>query len=473
MSDTTRLALPRIVAAQAQKHVTHNDALQILDALVQISVLDRPRDDPPATPAEGDRCIVGTSPTSAFAGRPGALAAFDDGAWRFLTPRAGWIAHVRSDGTLLLHDGTRWRNLEGALRRLDNLDGLGIGSASDPGNAFVARIASALFTAKPAGEGGTGSIRLTLNRDLANGTGSLLWQTGWSGRAEAGLSGDDKWRLKVSADGGSWRDAIVADPASGAVSFPGGIADAGPGGLPAFRNLVVNGDFCIAQRGPGPFTLAAAPVFGFDRWRMSAASTVAATLSRTTNAPGQTAGPAGRYFTSFVVTSGNAASQAVLQTRLEDVARLAGRRVQLSFWYRAPAAAFAVDLQQSFGTGGSAVVTAMAAVALPAASAWTRRTLSVTLPDLSGKMVGDQSFLAIRFSLTGAAPATLDLADVQFEEGVAATALEPRPPALELNLARRIIRRSATSLNTTDLALEMAAPPIVSGTGPYDYAAEI
>jgi hypothetical protein len=42
MSDaTTRLLLPYILAAQAQKHVTHNEALQILDGLVQLSVLDR------------------------------------------------------------------------------------------------------------------------------------------------------------------------------------------------------------------------------------------------------------------------------------------------------------------------------------------------------------------------------------------------------------------------------------------------
>lgn len=41
MSGTTQLNLPYIAAAQAQKHVTHNEALRALDAIIQLSVLDR------------------------------------------------------------------------------------------------------------------------------------------------------------------------------------------------------------------------------------------------------------------------------------------------------------------------------------------------------------------------------------------------------------------------------------------------
>ncbi|WP_371068358.1 DUF2793 domain-containing protein, partial [Salmonella enterica] len=42
-----------ILPAQAQKHVTHNEALRILDIIVQLAVLDRTRSAAPATPAEG------------------------------------------------------------------------------------------------------------------------------------------------------------------------------------------------------------------------------------------------------------------------------------------------------------------------------------------------------------------------------------------------------------------------------------
>ena len=38
MSVTPRLSLPLLAAGQAQKHVTHNDALTRLDALIQLAV---------------------------------------------------------------------------------------------------------------------------------------------------------------------------------------------------------------------------------------------------------------------------------------------------------------------------------------------------------------------------------------------------------------------------------------------------
>ena len=69
MSDTsTHLGLPYLLAAQAQKHVTHNEALRLLDAMVQLSVLDRTRTTPPASPADGDRHLVASGATGLWAG---------------------------------------------------------------------------------------------------------------------------------------------------------------------------------------------------------------------------------------------------------------------------------------------------------------------------------------------------------------------------------------------------------------------
>jgi hypothetical protein len=50
MSETTHLLLPYLAAAQAQKHVTHNEALRLLDGLVQLAVLDRTAPRPPEAP---------------------------------------------------------------------------------------------------------------------------------------------------------------------------------------------------------------------------------------------------------------------------------------------------------------------------------------------------------------------------------------------------------------------------------------
>ena len=85
MSDTsTHLLLPYLLAAQAQKHVTHNEALRLLDGLVQLAVLDRNLLAPPGAPADGDRHIVASGATSLWTGWDGSIAYRVDGAWKRL-----------------------------------------------------------------------------------------------------------------------------------------------------------------------------------------------------------------------------------------------------------------------------------------------------------------------------------------------------------------------------------------------------
>ncbi len=217
MVDTANLALPLLAAAQSQKHVTHNEALFRLDALTQMAVLALGQNAPPTAPAAGDRYGIGTAPTGSFAGQAGLLASFDGQSWRFLTPKAGWIVFNGADGFVYAFDGTKWRKLTDAIAQLQNLTGLGIGTASDGYNTLAAKLNSALFAARGTGEGGSGDLRFTLNKQASGNTASQLYQSNWSGRAETGLSGDDNWHLKVSPDGSVWREALVANAASGAV----------------------------------------------------------------------------------------------------------------------------------------------------------------------------------------------------------------------------------------------------------------
>ena len=109
MSDaTTHLLLPYILAAQAQKHVTHNEALRLLDGLVQLSALDRDLTAPPGSPSDGDRYIVASGATGDWAGWDLNVALFTDGAWLRLPPRTGWRAWVEDEGLLLVYDGSGW-----------------------------------------------------------------------------------------------------------------------------------------------------------------------------------------------------------------------------------------------------------------------------------------------------------------------------------------------------------------------------
>jgi hypothetical protein len=210
MSDTPNLRLPLLAAAQAQKHVTHNEALLALDVLVQCAVLDRDLAAPPSVPADGDRYIVGASPSGAWAGHAGEIAAFVAGAWSFHVPQAGFLAFVADEAVLLVHDGSAWwPATPGALQ---NLTRLGLGTAADGTNPFAAKLNKALWTALGASEGGTGDLRYTLNKEGQANVLSLLFQSGYSGRAEFGLVGDDEVQLKVSSDGSSWSDAVRVKP---------------------------------------------------------------------------------------------------------------------------------------------------------------------------------------------------------------------------------------------------------------------
>ncbi|CAL8981433.1 hypothetical protein RHODGE_RHODGE_04389 [Rhodoplanes serenus] len=223
MTDTPHLGLPTLAAAQAQKHVTHNEALHRLDALVMLAVADRDLAAPPAAPAEGDRYLVPTGAAGGFAGRAGQIAHYVDGGWDFYAPRPGWLCWVADEGVLLAWTGAAWRpvvetGLTGAA--LQNLGMLGVGTTADAGNPFAVKLNNALWAARGVGEGGDGSLRYKLNKESAAGTLSLLMQTAWSGRAEIGLAGDDDLRFKVSPDGAAWFDALRIDRASGRVFFP-------------------------------------------------------------------------------------------------------------------------------------------------------------------------------------------------------------------------------------------------------------
>jgi hypothetical protein len=109
MSDTTtHLGLPYLLAAQAQKHVTHNEALRLLDAMVQLSVLDRTRTAPPASPADGNRHLVASGATGLWAGWDLNIAFWVDGAWIRLVPRTGWLVWVAAEGLFLVWTGSAW-----------------------------------------------------------------------------------------------------------------------------------------------------------------------------------------------------------------------------------------------------------------------------------------------------------------------------------------------------------------------------
>jgi hypothetical protein len=333
MPDTTHLALPLMEAAQAQKHVTHNEALALLDGLVQLSVKSRVLATPPALPAEGDRYLVPASPAGVWVGHVGQVAVLLAGAWRYTTPKEGWTIWIDNEDVQLVFNGTSWvansiggssgggtpggtsgqiqfnnsgtfggvtvsgdvsvNGVTGAavitngavsnakaaqmpantikgnntattasasdlsagqlntmlpaftgsgasaakglvpsppstagttrfLREdaswfeLQNLPSLGVNTTADTTNKLAVNSSALLFNNIG------GSVQIKVNKNAASDTASFLFQTGFSGRAEIGTTGDNDFHFKVSANGTSFFESLWITGASGLVTIKNG-----------------------------------------------------------------------------------------------------------------------------------------------------------------------------------------------------------------------------------------------------------
>jgi hypothetical protein len=216
MDQTANLSLAYIMPQQAQKYVTHNEALRDLDSLVQLAVLDRDLAAPPAAPGAGDRYLVAASPTGAWVGRAGKLAAFQDGGWLFYTPQKGWLVWVEDEKLLIAWTGSAWV-VAGGLP-VNPAPMLGVLATADTTNRLAVKSNAVLF-ANDDVTPGTGDMRIAVTKSAAGKTASLLFQDSYSGRAEFGLTGDDRMHLKVSPDGTNWKEALVADGATAQVGI--------------------------------------------------------------------------------------------------------------------------------------------------------------------------------------------------------------------------------------------------------------
>ncbi len=201
------LSLPYLMPSQAQKHVTHNEALRLLDTLVQLAVQEIGATTPPAAPEDGALFALGTGATGAWAGQDGKLACFNDNSWTFLAPQDGWRAWDIQSATLRVHSAGDWLAV---VPPLQNLDGLGVGTSSDSTNRLAVAAPAALFT--HAGS----DHRMTINKASAIDTASLVMQSNWSGRAEMGLTGDEDFHIRVSPDGSTWTSALTLNRDTGA-----------------------------------------------------------------------------------------------------------------------------------------------------------------------------------------------------------------------------------------------------------------
>jgi len=177
MSSSTNLGFTYLESSQAQKHVTVNEALRVVDAVIQLSVLDRDLTTPPSltSPDDDGKVYIPASGASGdWSGHAGEIAFFVDDAWQFVAPREGWRAWVQDENIEVYWSGSAWAQYPAQLESFliacsDETTALATGTAVASFRmpyAFNVTAVRASVTTAPTGA--------SLEVDINEGGGSIL-----------------------------------------------------------------------------------------------------------------------------------------------------------------------------------------------------------------------------------------------------------------------------------------------------------
>ena len=205
------------------------------------------------------------------------------------------------------------------------------------------------------------------------------------------------------------------------------------------RNLLINGDFSVWQRGVS-FSIAA-PTYTADRWNVYGASTSVIAITRESFNVGQTDvtdNPKYIFRMSNVPDADSTWMQ--MYQRIEDVTQFSNTQLTISFWIRTNNATnnYYWQFVQRFGSGGSTAVQTNTST-FNTTTSWVKHTLTVTVPSISGKTIGSGNNLEVHFlnnSTTGN-DTYIDFANIQVEKGSIATPFERRSYGEELARCQR------------------------------------
>jgi hypothetical protein len=275
MANTTNLVIPLVASNQAQKEVTVNTAIATIDAILNTGAIDKGLNTPPVSPSDGDLYIIGSSPTGDWVSNADNIAYYQT-TWRFIAPNEGMSIWVNDEDLIYTWDGSSWVSSSGGgasalnglsdvaittistndvlqyngtnfvnQNKIDSLSQIGINSTSDATNKLSVNSSAVLFN-----NNGNDS-RVKVNKNVAADTASHLFQSGFSGRAEFGLIGDDNYQVKVSSDGAVWNQAYVITNSSGNIDFKQDVNMSGS--LTCSDNEIIRAklkDYCETKTSP-------------------------------------------------------------------------------------------------------------------------------------------------------------------------------------------------------------------------------
>lgn len=220
MTDTPELALPLLAPAQAQKHVTVNEALVRLDGLAQLRLQSVTQTTPPAA-IDGQVFFVPAGAVNAWAGQAGSVAVASGGGWIFVPAARGWRAMVLDQGAQAIFDGTEWRIGAATL----TANGAALAMKSSEIDVTLTAGASVttpiLFPARAIAFGVTGRVTATITGAATSwdlgvtgelqryGSGLGTAQNSWVNGPGAPLVYWSPTALEISAQGGNFAGGTI------------------------------------------------------------------------------------------------------------------------------------------------------------------------------------------------------------------------------------------------------------------------
>lgn len=200
MSETSKLNLPYVAPAQAQKHVTVNEALARIDAAVQLSAESRTLGTPPLVVVEGESYLIPTGAVNEWDGQDGKVASFLNGGWQYLEPMIGWQLWVEDEVTRLTFDGAQW---------VENLIAMSVSKA-----AMRAEVIEVDFTLSGGGAVQTTGYVIPANTSVLAVTGRVLTSlTGTLSDWSLGVDGaETRYGAGLGLSSGSWLRGITGHP---------------------------------------------------------------------------------------------------------------------------------------------------------------------------------------------------------------------------------------------------------------------
>ncbi len=212
-TNTPNLNFPLVQAAQSQKHVTVNQSLQFLDAILHLSVESRNTTSPPEFPENGERYLIPSGATGDWTNHTSEIAIWQDNIWIFILPKTGWRVWAEDEAIMLVWTSGSWQAVPVSATEIHNLMQLGINAQADTNNKLYVKSDNITFETE------NQDIRCILNKDSASDTASVIMQSGATGHVEIGLTDDNDLHIKTSTDGSNWVDTLTINHTSGECIF--------------------------------------------------------------------------------------------------------------------------------------------------------------------------------------------------------------------------------------------------------------